>query len=104
MSNNNLDITKHPYGLGDAVYVTAGLVTVTPNNPIFCIYPIANSTITFASPTISNIKGLPASLQLPAGIPFYGAVYSNITVSGQAIVYYAPPDFSNFSTPNSNPY
>ncbi len=85
--NNQLDISKHPYGL-DGGYLLTGSVTVAVEG--YCYYPLSTSGATLRLANIEN--GGAFNTTFAAGVPVFGYITAVTQSSGAAIVYYGAPD------------
>jgi hypothetical protein len=85
--DNQLDISKHPYGL-DGGYLLNGNVQVAVEG--YCYYPLSNSGATLRFSNIEN--GTAVNSTFTAGIPVFGHITAVTQSSGLAIVYYGAPD------------
>jgi hypothetical protein len=83
---NNIDISKHPYGLGGGA-ILSGSVTVSVDG--FWYYPV---TSTVANVKISNLSGSLGSVKYAAGVGVYGAINQITQSSGIAIIYSGSAD------------
>jgi hypothetical protein len=79
--NNQIDIAKHPYGLGGGTIIS-GSMNIAGEG--FWYYPI---TATVARITLSNLVNSPLSSSFTAGVGVYGAITVVSQSSGIAILY-----------------
>lgn len=80
--NDQIDIAKHPFGLGGGVIIS-GSVSMQVKG--FVYYPIQNTNATLVISNLANGNNLSASFS--AGIPIYGYITEVTQSSGIAIVY-----------------
>ena len=80
--NDQIDIAKHPYGLGGGLVISG---SVQVSGEWFVYYPIQTSEANLVIPNLENGLNLTASF-FP-GIPIYGAITEVTQSSGLAILY-----------------
>ena len=80
--NDQIDIAKHPFGLGGGIILSG---SITRSLEGFVYYPIQETTATLRIPNLTNGGSLSATFI--AGLPIYGAITAVTQSSGIAIVY-----------------
>ena len=80
--NDQIDISKHPFGLGGGV-ILSGSVQMQVKG--FVYYPLQTTSAKLVIPNLTNGNSLSASFT--AGIPVYGAITEVTQSSGIAIIY-----------------
>ena len=88
----NVDLTKHPYGLGGGTVLT-GSVQIA--GEFFWFYPVSSSV---ANVKFSNMTYDLGSIPHTNGVGIYGAITEVTQSSGASIVYNAPPDNPTYNT------
>jgi hypothetical protein len=87
---NNIDISKHPYGLGGGA-ILSGSVSASVDG--FWYYPV---TATVANVKIGNLSGSLGSITYAAGVGVYGYITQVTQSSGIAILYSGSSDAPSY--------
>jgi len=93
---NQIDIAKHPYGLGGGTILTGSMSIA---GEFFWFYPISSS---IATVKLSSPAGAIPSTTYPNGIGVYGFITEVTQSSGASIVYLGAPSEPRYNT--FNPY
>jgi hypothetical protein len=87
---NNIDISKHPYGLGGGA-ILSGSVSIAAEG--FWYYPLIAST---ANVKFSNLSGSTGNVSYTAGVGVYGIITQVTQSSGLAILYSGSADAPSY--------
>ena len=88
---NNVDITKHPYGLGGGA-ILSGSVSMSGEG--FWYYPLVAST---ANVKFGNFSGSTGNVSYTAGVGVYGYITQVTQSSGIAILYSGSADAPSYT-------
>jgi hypothetical protein len=88
---NQIDIAKHPYGLGGGTILTGSMSIA---GDFFWFYPISSSVATVK---LSDPTGVIPSTAYPNGIGVYGFITEVTQSSGASIVYSGAPDAPKYT-------
>ena len=94
---NQIDIAKHPYGLGGGTILTGSMSIA---GEFFWFYPISSSVATVK---LSDPAGTIPSTTYPNGVGVYGFITEVTQSSGASIVYLGAPSEPRYNTFASYP-
>jgi hypothetical protein len=89
---NQIDIAKHPYGLGGGTILTGSMST---SGDYFWFYPISSSVSTLK---MADPAGTIPSTAYPNGVGVYGYITEITQSSGASIVYLGAPSEPRYNT------